>query len=220
MRGKEKGRIIILLLCSFCSFIGCYALSMPIKENVNIVLLDSVLENLIHKATLDSLNNLTQEECEKLQYTYNANLQDSQNNDKTYGEEQSCYYAAIWNLKATTAELIAKKHIVTDMNSLNSILHYKIIAFLSTTNLQTLRDTLGFEVTYHLQDVTNVCNRLDGLEFEASCNLYMQIFDDLARYVTQEQNLPQKAIQDYQGTFEQITQTSFDNIEQELPDMP
>lgn len=134
-----------------------YAWSMPIKENTKsttqtIVSLDSVLENLINKATLDSVNNLTQEECEKLQYTYNANSQDSQN-DKDYSEEQSCYYVAIQNLKTTTAELIAKKHIATDTNSLNSILHYKIIAFLSTTNLQTLRDTLGFEVTYHLQKV-------------------------------------------------------------------
>ncbi len=146
-------KIIILLLCSLMG----YAWSMPIKENTKsttqtIVSLDSVLENLINKATLDSVNNLTQEECEKLQYTYNANSQDSQN-DKDYSEEQSCYYVAIQNLKTTTAELIAKKHIATDTNSLNSILHYKIIAFLSTTNLQTLRDTLGFEVTYHLQKV-------------------------------------------------------------------
>lgn len=213
-------KIIILLLCSLMG----YAWSMPIKENTKsttqtIVSLDSVLENLINKATLVSVNNLTQEECEKLQYTYNANSQDSQN-DKDYSEEQSCYYVAIQNLKTTTAELIAKKHIATDTNSLNSILHYKIIAFLSTTNLQTLRDTLGFEVTYHLQNVINICHRLDGLEFEASCNLYMQIFDDLARYVAQKQNLPQKAMQDYQNNFEQITQDALDSIEQELPDMP
>ena len=120
----------------------------------------------------------------------------------------------------TCALPISKKHIATNMNSLNSILHYKIIAFLSTTNLQTLRDTLGFEVTYHLQNVINICHRLDGLEFEASCNLYMQIFDDLARYVAQKQNLPQKAMQDYQNNFEQITQDALDSIEQELPDMP
>ena len=58
MRSKEKERIIILLLYTL---IVCYDLSMPIKENANIVLLDSVLENLINKATLDSLNNITQE---------------------------------------------------------------------------------------------------------------------------------------------------------------
>ncbi|WP_233715844.1 hypothetical protein [Helicobacter trogontum] len=116
---------------------------------------------------------------------------------------------------------MAKKRIATDMHSLDSILQYKIMAFLSTTNLQSLpRSVLGFEVSYPLQDVENVCHRLDGLEFEASCNLYMQIFDELAHYVAQEQNLPQKAIQDYRKAFETRTQNALEILAQESPDMP
>lgn len=221
-------KIIPLLLCSL---IG-YAWSISIqntKSTQNIVSLDSVLENLIIKAKLDSLNDLTQEECEQLQRTYsttshNAQTQNSHtnahNSDESYTEEQSCYYVAIQNLKATTTELISTKRIATDTHSLDSILRYKIIAYLSSTNLHTLSDVLGFEVPYSLQDVENVCHRLDGLEFEASCNLYMQIFDKLAHYVAQEHNLPQKAIQDYHKAFETRTQNALEHLEQESLDMP
>lgn len=107
--------------------------------------------------------------------------------------------AALQNLKATTAELIA-----TDAHWLDSILRDKIIAFLSSEKLDSLSEVLGFEVPYSLQGVINVCHRLDGLEFEASYN--MQVFDELALYVTRERNLSQKAMQDYHKAFETRTQ--------------
>lgn len=213
-------KIIPLLLCSLIGYVWSISIQDNAKSTTqSIVSLDSVLQNLITKAKLDSLNDLTQEECKNLSRTYNV-PQDSQN-EESYSEEQSCYYAAIQNLKAATAELMAKKRIATDMHSLDSILQYKIMAFLSTTNLQSLpRSVLGFEVSYPLQDVENVCHRLDGLEFEASCNLYMQIFDELAHYVAQEQNLPQKAIQDYRKAFETRTQNALEILAQESLDMP
>ena len=99
-------KIIPLLLCSL---IGCaWSISVQdTKSTQNIVSLDSVLENLITKAKLDSLNDLTQEKCEQLQRTYsttshNAQTQNSHtnahNSDESYTEEQSCYYAALQNL--------------------------------------------------------------------------------------------------------------------------
>lgn len=83
-----------------------------------------------------------------------------------------------------------------------------------------MHNALGFEVAYYLQDVINVCHRLDSLEFEATCNLYMQIFDDLARYTAQERKLTQKQMQDYYDTFETRTQNALNLLEQELLDMP
>lgn len=223
---REKGdkgmKVLGLLLCG----IVCYALGISNIQNMQSIKsatqtirsLDSVLENLINVAKLDSLNSLTQEECKKLQHAYSTNLQDSQN--EVYREEQSCYYAAIHSLRTKVAELITKKHINTDTHSLDSILHYKIIAFLSTENIQALHNALGFEVAYYLQDVINVCHRLDSLEFEATCNLYMQIFDDLAQYTAQERKLTQKQMQDYYDAFETRTQNTLNLLEQELLDMP
>ncbi|WP_334086605.1 hypothetical protein [Helicobacter typhlonius] len=227
-REKQKGnkgmKVLGLLLCG----IVCYAWGISNNQGMQstksvtqtIQSLDSVLENLINVAKLDSLNSLTQEECKKLQHAYSTNLQDSQNDNEAYREEQSCYYAAIHSLRTKVAELITKKHINTDIHSLDSILHYKIIAFLSTENIQALHNVLGFEVAYYLQDVINVCHRLDGLEFEATCNLYMQIFDDLARYTAQEHKLTQKQMQDYYDTFEIRTQNALNLLEQELPNLP
>ena len=73
---------------------------------------------------------------------------------------------------------------------------------------------------YSLQGVINVCHRLDGLEFETSCKLYMQVFDELALYVTRERNLSQKAMQDYHKAFETRTQNALEYLEQETLDMP
>ena len=217
-------KVLGLLLCG----IVCYALGISNSQDMQSIKsatqtirsLDSVLENLINVAKLDSLNSLTQEEYKKLQHAYSTNLQDSQNDNEVYREEQSCYYAAIHSLRTKVAELITKKHINTDIHSLDSILHYKIIAFLSTENIQALHNALGFEVAYYLQDVINVCHRLDGLEFEATCNLYMQIFDDLARYTAQERKLTQKQMQDYYDAFETRAQNALNLLEQELLDMP
>ncbi len=137
-----------------------------------------------------------------------------------YNEGQSCYYAALQNLKATTTELIATKRITTNTHSPNSILRYKIIAYLGGIDTYSLSDVLGFEVPYSLQCVSNVCNRHDGIMFEVSCSLYMQIFDELALYVVREQNLAQKTIQGYHKDFETRTQNAIERLEEELPDIP
>ena len=140
-------KVLGLLLCG----IVCYALGISNSQDMQSIKsatqtirsLDSVLENLINVAKLDSLNSLTQEEYKKLQHAYSTNLQDSQNDNEVYREEQSCYYAAIHSLRTKVAEIITKKHISTDTHSLDSILHYKIIAFLSTENIQALHNALG-----------------------------------------------------------------------------
>lgn len=169
--------------------------------------LDSVLENLIEDGKLESIESLTDEKCAELKRTYNVPEKDSNAFTPKKIDEQSCHYAAMQHIKANILELIAKKHIITDERSLDSILRYKIIAFLNEEMryIEDLENVLGFKVPSHLIVRYNVCETYDGFLHPVSCEVYMQIFDELALYVAQEQNLPQEKIQDYHNAFETRT---------------
>ncbi|MCX2716538.1 hypothetical protein OQH61_02170 [Helicobacter sp. MIT 21-1697] len=194
--------------------------SAKILENEKRILsLDEVLKNLLKEEKLDNINSLTQEQCENIK-SINENYKIQTNEE--FIEEQSCTYAQIQVYKADIVRQIHNHQISTDTHSLDSLLHYKIIAYLSIDKEESVavRDELEFEINNDSLWGRNVCNRFDGLEFEASCTLYMSIFDDLAQYIKKKQNLSETQMQTYNDSFENITRDALIHLDEEAADMP